>query len=337
MGFSTISSHISIKSVHLNSQYSVLFFWLSLLSLPLNIDRFHSFHWCWSLYLWCLDHFSILFFTEPQTPSSPIPILFLLATSISMQNYCCGNLYPCHTEKLDTRNGHCSENISLYDICIISWYWFLSQKQEYPKSWTWILHHKQKNLDMIKLQHYKCSLLFFPFSWNFPPYKKGHRKRDRSIKKHVFKSDLTAYQPAFCTYWNNPHLSFTYCIYLCNSSLCLPILSLNPYISAIQILPCISNQICTLCPWTYTDTLHFHYCWFPSHLLIISGSLKDSSFFQNYEHHLFPSLFLSNFHHFYPCEITVEQNYTTLTPMNWNTNSKIFSKNNSLFDICIVC
>ena len=69
---------------------------------------------------------------------------------------------------------------------------------------------------------------------------------------------------------------------------------MNPYITSIHILSSISNQICPLCPWTYTDASYLHSCMFPSPLLVISGSLKDLSFSQNNEHLLFPSLFLSN-------------------------------------------
>lgn len=64
--------------------------------------------------------------------------------------------------------------------------------------------------------------------WRFLPYKKMQEERG-------FKSDLTTCQPSFCTYLDCLHLSFIYCISLCNSYIHLPILPLLPFMKCFFI------------------------------------------------------------------------------------------------------
>ena len=152
------------------------------------------------------------------------------------------------------------------------------------------------------------------------------------VETNIYKSDLTTYQPSFCTHWKEFHHSFIYYISLCNFHLHLPICPLSPYIFPIQIST--SIQFCTLFPWTYTDTFCFQYYWSLFPLLVIPGSLLFS--------HITTKTFSPPSYIFLTSIISIHlklllwKDIPLFTLINQSTNSTLCSGNISLHDICII-
>ena len=72
MQFLCIPSYRSHESLHFNSSYPVLHFWWIWHSLPSNIHRLFSCHYCWSPSILFSIHVSLESFDFPQT-HKPLP------------------------------------------------------------------------------------------------------------------------------------------------------------------------------------------------------------------------------------------------------------------------